>query len=130
MSLNVPQKLIAQAREGKVDDRSFIACVRESLPGAWAIFEKLAADLRGTPSGPAVHAPQSMDDATRGQLLRAFASNAIRGAVERHFGYALAFQNCHKAAAFRPEDVGGEDFLRFTSVEAQILHQRPEFRDC
>jgi NucS shadow ORF len=27
----------------------------------------------------------------RGQLLRALASNAIRGALERHFGIVLAF---------------------------------------
>ncbi len=43
----------------------------------------------------------------RGELLRALASNAIRGALERHFGVVFAFQNCHRVAAFTPADVDG-----------------------
>ena len=31
------------------------------------------------------------------------ASDTMRGAIERHFGVRLAFQNCHRAAVFRPE---------------------------
>ena len=48
----------------------------------------------------------------RGQLLRALASDAIRGGLERHFGVKLAFQNCHRVAAFRPAAVGGERYRR------------------
>lgn len=44
------------------------------------------------------------------------ASDAIRGSLERHFGVALAFQNCHRVAAFRPGAHGGETHTRFTSV--------------
>lgn len=44
-----------------------------------------------------------------GRLLRALASDAIRGSLERHFGVRLAFMNCHRVA---------------------VLNQSPEFRDC
>lgn len=130
MSLTVTDTLIAQAKAGKVDAASFIETIKTSLPAAWAIFERLAASLRDRTSGPAVHAPRSMDDQDRGQLLRAMASNAIRRAVENHFGYALAFQNCHKVAAFPPSEVDSPQYMRFTSVEEQILGQTPEMRDC
>ena len=40
------------------------------------------------------------DEQARGQLLRALASDAIRGPLERHFGVTLAFQNCHRVAVF------------------------------
>jgi hypothetical protein len=43
---------------------------------------------------------------------------------------ALAFQNCHRVAAFRPESLTGETYARFTSVRSQVLNQSPEFRDC
>ncbi|MFI6490163.1 SCO5389 family protein [Streptomyces sp. NPDC050564] len=66
----------------------------------------------------------------RGQLLRALASDAIRGSLERHFGVAPAFMNRHRVAAFRPEAQGGDTHTRFTSLRSQILNQSPEFRDC
>ncbi|WP_344587140.1 hypothetical protein [Actinomadura vinacea] len=31
------------------------------------------------------------------------ASDAMRTALEKHFDVRLAFQNCHRAAAFRPD---------------------------
>ena len=37
------------------------------------------------------------DEAARGQLLRLMASDAMRAAVERHYGVRLAFQNCHRS---------------------------------
>ena len=43
------------------------------------------------------------DEAARGQLLRLMASDAMRAAIERHYGVRLAFQNCHRAAVFRPD---------------------------
>jgi hypothetical protein len=66
----------------------------------------------------------------RGQLLRALASDAIRGGLERHFGVRLAFQNCHRVAAFRPAAVHGPAYRRFVSARAQLLNQRPELRNC
>ncbi len=68
------------------------------------------------------------DEAARGQLLRLMASDAMRGAVERHYGVRLAFQNCHRAAVFRPD--ADEAYAAFTSARAQILNQRPELVDC
>ncbi|NNJ05053.1 hypothetical protein HHX38_13030 [Streptomyces sp. PKU-MA01144] len=49
---------------------------------------------------------------------------------ERHFDATLAFQNCHRVAAFRPEARGGETHGRCTAVRSQVLNQSPEFRDC
>jgi hypothetical protein len=69
-------------------------------------------------------------EAERGQLLRALASNAIRGALERHHGVVLAFQNCHRVAAFAPAAVDGAAYRAFVSPRAQLLHQSPELRDC
>jgi hypothetical protein len=61
---------------------------------------------------------------------RALASDAIRGGLERHFGVRLAFQNCHRVAAFRPAAVHGPAYRRFVSARAQLLNQRPELRNC
>jgi len=62
-------------------------------------------------------------------LLRAMASDAIRGALEAHFGVRLAFQNCHRVAVFRP-DRSEESYRGFVSARAQILNQQPEVVDC
>jgi hypothetical protein len=69
-------------------------------------------------------------EAERGQLLRALASDAIRGALERHFGVKLAFQNCHRVAAFPPATVDGALYRDFVSPRAQLRNQSPELRDC
>ena len=66
----------------------------------------------------------------RDQLLRALASNAIRGALERHFGVVLAFQNCHREAAFAPAAVDSAVYREFVSPRGQVLNQTPELRDC
>ena len=68
------------------------------------------------------------DEAARGQLLRLMASDAMRAAVERHHGVRLAFQNCHRAAVFRPG--AAIALAEFTSARAQLLNQRPEFVNC
>jgi hypothetical protein len=70
------------------------------------------------------------DEQARGQLLRALASDAIRGALQRHFGVRLAFQNCHRVAVFPLDDSVDDTLARFTSVRSQLLNQSPEFRDC
>lgn len=68
------------------------------------------------------------DEEARGQLLRMMASDAMRTAVERRYGVRLAFQNCHRAAVFRPEATAA--LAAFTSPRAQLLNQSPELVDC
>ena len=67
-------------------------------------------------------------DWLRGQLLRLMASDAMRAAVERHFAVRLAFQNCHRAAVFRPDAV--DAIAEFTSARAQILNQESGLTNC
>ena len=56
------------------------------------------------------------------------ASDAMRSAIEKRFGVRLAFQNCHRAAVFRP---GAERaYQKFVTARAQVLNQMPEFVDC
>lgn len=68
------------------------------------------------------------DEAARGQLLRLMASDAMRTTIERHYGVRLAFQNCHRAAVFRPG--ADAELATFTSARAQLLNQSPEFVNC
>jgi hypothetical protein len=70
------------------------------------------------------------DEQARGQLLRAMASDAIRGALERHFGVRLAFQNCHRVAVFPTDPAADQQHARFTSVRAQLLNQSPDLVNC
>ncbi len=130
MSLTVSPELLEQAERGHVDDDAFLACIRASLPYAYGLVERLAGELPTTDRDFADNQVPPTDDAERGQLLRAVASTAIRGALERHFGVALAFQNCHRLAAFRPQAVDGEQYQRFVSAESQVLNQQPEFVNC
>jgi hypothetical protein len=69
-------------------------------------------------------------ESERGQLLRALASDAIRSGLERHFGVTLAFQNCHRVAAFRPSATSGARYRAFISARGQVLNQSPELRNC
>ena len=70
-------------------------------------------------------------EAERGQLLRALASDAIRGGLERHFGVRLAFQNCHRVAAFAAgARSAASATATFISPRGQLLNQSPELRDC
>jgi hypothetical protein len=130
MSLNVSPDLLATAERGDVTDAEFVACVRESLPYAWEVVSKVMTDLRESPGEFADHEVPPPTEAERGQLLRALASDSIRGSLERHFGVTLAFQNCHRVAAFRPQSQDGQSYAKFTSTRSQILNQSPEFRDC
>ncbi len=68
------------------------------------------------------------DEAARGQLLRLMASDAMRAAIERHYGVRLAFQNCHRAAVFRPDAFHA--LAEFTSPAAQLLNQQLGLVDC
>ena len=130
MSLDVPTALLERAEAGPVDDAEFVACVRQSLPYAWAVVSEVAADLRRGGGEFADHAVPPPSEAERGQLLRAMASDAIRGGLERHFGVKLAFQNCHRVAAFAPHAVGSPDHRAFISPRGQLLNQSPELRNC
>ncbi len=128
MSLTVPVTLLEQARRGEVDDADFLDCVRTSLPYAWAMVSGLIADLDAGDAEFADNQGPPPDEAARGQLLRLVASDAMRAAVERHFGVRLAFQNCHRVAVFRPTAVAA--LAEFTSPRAQLLNQRPDLVNC
>ena len=133
MSLDVAPSLIEQAERGQVDEGEFVATVARSLPYAWSVMSGVAEELAGgftNGEGFADHATAPPSEAERGQLLRALASDAIRGALERHFGVRFAFQNCHRVAAFRPGDVDGDSYREFVSVCSQVLNQSPALRDC
>ncbi|QUQ65893.1 SCO5389 family protein [Kutzneria sp. CA-103260] len=130
MSLDVSPALLARAASGEVTDEEFVACVRDSLPYAWQVISGVVADLGDSDSDFADHATPPPSEAERGQLLRALASDAIRSGLERHFGVTLAFQNCHRVAAFRPSAVAGPRHQAFVSPRGQLLNQSPELRDC
>ncbi|SEO22770.1 SCO5389 family protein [Actinacidiphila rubida] len=130
MSLDVSPALLEQAERGEVDEQEFVDCVRTSLPYAWEMISSLVAQLKVDGGDFADNQVPPPSEKERGQLLRALASDAIRGALQRHFGVRLAFQNCHRVAVF-PLDPSAEASLgRFTSIRSQILNQSPEFRDC
>jgi hypothetical protein len=128
MSLTVSPDLLSQARAGEVDDAAFLDCVRASLPYAWDLIEGLVQDLDAGDHEFADNQVPPPDEASRGQLLRLMASDAMRGAVERRYGVRLAFQNCHRAAVFRPAAAGA--LAEFTSPRAQLLNQSPALVDC
>lgn len=130
MSLDVSPRLLDQAQRGAVDERAFVDAIRDSLPYAWQTISAVAAEARAGTAEFADNQVPPPDETARGQLLRALASDAIRGALERHFGVRLAFQNCHRVAAFRLEAADSDSYYDFTSIRAQILNQSPELRDC
>jgi hypothetical protein len=128
MSLAVPADLLEQAQAGEVGDDQFVECVRTSLPYAWRLISGLVDQLPGS-DGFADNQVPPPDEAARGQLLRVLASDAMRGALERHFGVRLAFQNCHRVAVFGSEAPEGA-WAEFVSPRAQLLNQSPELIDC
>ncbi len=129
MSLDVPTALLERAERGEIDDAAFVECVRSSLPYAWAVVSEVARGVHpGQPFND--HSIPPPSEVERGQLLRAMASDAIRGGLERHFGVKLAFQNCHRVAAFAPSAVGSSEYQAFISPRGQLLNQSPELRNC
>lgn len=132
MSLDVPTELLERAAHGEVADADFVDCVRLSLPYAWEVISGVVADLEvaGEAAEFADHEIPPPSEAQRGQLLRALASDAIRGGLERHFRVKLAFQNCHRVAAFRDTALDGAHYHAFISARGQLLNQSPELRDC
>jgi hypothetical protein len=128
MSLTVSPDLIQQAERGEVDDAAFVDCIAGSLPYAWKLVTGLVGELSASGADLADNQVPPPDEAARGQLLRMMASDAMRGAIERHFGVRLAFQNCHRVGVFQP---GAQAAYReFITARAQILNQQPELVDC
>ena len=128
MSLTVSPDLLEKAQSGPVDDADFISCIKDSLPYAWEVVSGLVDGARTAESGFEANEVPPPGEEERGQLLRLLASDAMRGAVEKHFGLRLAFQNCHRVALFVP---GAEAaYADFTSPRSQLLNQSPELVDC
>ena len=130
MSLDVSPELLAQAEAGEIDPAAFLDTVRTSLPYAYAMVENLTVELAAGDGSFADNQTPPATEAERGQLLRALASNAIRGSLENHFGVSLAFQNCHRVAVFPAGAQESEAYRRFTSQRGQILNQSELLRDC
>jgi hypothetical protein len=128
MSLTVPPDLLDQARHGSVADDAFTACIQASLPYAWQLISDLTGRLHANGADFADNQVPPPDENARGQLLRMMASDAMRAAAERHFGVRLAFQNCHRAAVFRP--AATQALAEFTTARAQLLNQSPELANC
>lgn len=128
MSLTVSPGLAEQAEHGEIDDAAFTGCIAASLPYAWQVITGLIAQLNAGGADFEDNQVPPPDEAARGQLLRVMASDAMRGAIERHFGVQLAFQNCHRAAVFRPGAQAA--YQEFITARAQLLNQRPELVDC
>ena len=130
MSLDVPTALLEKAERGEVTDAEFVNCVRLSLPYAWDLISEVAGRAKEGTAGFADNLTPPPSETERGQLLRALASDAIKGGLERHFGVKLTFQNCHRVAAFLPSAVDSDRYRAFISPRGQLLNQSPELRDC
>lgn len=129
MSLDVSADLLEQAERGELPDAAFVDCIRTSLPYAFALVDDLVAEFRAGDAPFADNLVPPPDEQARGQLLRVLASDALRGALERHHGVTLAFQNCHRAAVFAATP-DPDAHQRFTSARAQVLNQSPALRNC
>jgi hypothetical protein len=129
MSLSVPAALIGQAQEGEVGLDDFLQCIKDSLPYAWNLVEGLANRLEQSSEAFVDNQVPPPGEMERGQLLRMLASDAMRNALEQHYGIKLAFQNCHRVALFR-KDTLDRVYQEFISPRSQILNQKPELVDC
>ncbi|HEX4205234.1 MAG TPA: SCO5389 family protein [Ktedonobacteraceae bacterium] len=129
MSLTVPTTLLEQAQAGEISSNDFLSCVKESLPYAWQLIEGLANRLEANTEPFADNQVPPPNEQARGQLLRVLASDSMRHAIEEHFGVKLAFQNCHRVALFRKDQLGAA-YEEFISPRSQILNQKPELIDC
>lgn len=129
MSLTVSPTLVEQAQKGAISQADFLACIRSSLPYAWHLIEELATRLTQSQTQFVDNQVSPPNEQARGQLLRLLSSDAMRGAIEEHFGVKLAFQNCHRVALFRRDQLG-QTYQEFISPRSQILNQKPELVDC
>jgi len=129
MSLTVSPTLLEQAQVGEIKQSDFLACIKDSLPYAWQLIEGLAGRLAQSTAGFVDNQTPPPDEQARGQLLRMLSSDAMRTALETHFGVKLAFQNCHRVALFRKNQLD-QSYETFISPRSQILNQSPELIDC
>jgi len=129
MSLTVSPTLLEQAQAGEIKQSDFLACIKDSLPYAWQLIEGLAGRLAQSTAGFVDNQTPPPDEQARGQLLRMLSSDAMRTALETHFGVKLAFQNCHRVALFRKNQLD-QSYETFISPRSQILNQSPELIDC
>ena len=129
MSLNVTPALLEQAQTGEIRSSDFVQCIKESLPYAWDLIEGLVNRLKQSNEVFVDNQIPPPSEQARGQLLRVLASDAMRNALEQHYGVKLAFQNCHRVALFRKDQLGAP-YQEFITPRSQILNQSPELRDC
>jgi hypothetical protein len=129
MSLKVPAALLERAERGDVTDADFIACIKASLPYAWEVISTLVERTRQTGALYADDQTPPPSPEEHGQLLRAMASDAMRNALERHFGVRVAFQNCCRVGVFSAA-ASDEAYRGFVSSRAQLLNQSPELINC
>jgi len=92
MSLKVPAALLEQAGYGEVAEADFVACILESLPYAWGVVSSLAGQAHHVAGAFAEDQAPPPNLEAQGQLLRMMASDAMRAALECHFGVRVAFQ--------------------------------------
>jgi len=129
MSLTVSLTLLDLAQAGTMRQSDFLDCIKDSLPYAWQLIEELARRLKQSEVTFVDNQVPPPDEQARGQLLRVLASDAMRAALEDHFGVKLAFQNCHRVALFQKDHLG-QSYEEFISSRSQILNQKPELVDC
>jgi hypothetical protein len=129
MSLNVSPALLQQAQTSEVHSSDFLQCIKDSLPYAWELIEGLASRLEHSNEIFVDNQVSPPSEQARGQLLRVLASDAMRNALEEHYGVKLAFQNCHRVALFKKDHLG-TTYQEFITPRSQILNQSPELRDC
>src|SRR5258707_3136968 len=129
MSLDVSPALLERAQAGDIREDEFLACIHESLPYAWQLIADLARQLRCGEEQFVDNQTPPPDEQARGQLLRVLASDSMRHALAQHYGVKLAFQNCHRVALFRKDQLDAT-YEEFISPHNQLLNQSPELRDC
>ena len=131
MSLDVPAALLERAEAGRSTTPSSSTASAQSLPYAWAVVSDVAGRLAGRGGEFADHAMPPPSEAERGQLLRALASDAIRGGLERHFGVQAGVPELPPGRRVPP--VRRRRCRRTGSSSrraAQLRNQSPELRDC
>jgi hypothetical protein len=128
VSLTVPATLLEKAQQGSVSNEEFVACIRESLPYAWSMVERLAKEMEASGARSAQNVEVPPDERSWGEVFRLVGSDAMRGAVQRHFGVRIAFQNCCRVGLFQPDATA--EYEEFVSPRAQLLNQRPELLNC
>lgn len=129
MSLDVSPALLEKAQTGDLREDAFLDCIHESLPYAWQLIADLARQLRSGEAQFVDNQTPPPSEQARGQLLRVLASDSMRHALEQYYGVKLAFQNCHRVALFRKDQLDAT-YEEFISPRSQILNQSPELRDC